>query len=96
MNYLRVYDNWMGTSNCLSAISVSMTFITALKDSINSWIADVIGYIKSPTDSGGTRDRQALVPDNLQRDKYSATMHSTELFQIIIRFTITASSTLQA
>jgi hypothetical protein len=37
-----------------------MTFIPSLKDSINSWITDVIGYIKTPTDSGGIGDDKHL------------------------------------
>lgn len=50
---------WIGTSNC-SNTNQPMPFISGLRDSMNSWLNDVVGYIKSPIESGGLNDDKHL------------------------------------
>ncbi len=50
----------LAASNCDPINSGNVTFVPDLKNSIDSWLTDVIGNIKAPASEGGTEDKNHL------------------------------------
>ena len=47
-------------SNCDPIDNGDMPFVTSLIDSVNSWLTDVVGFIKAPVTAGGIDDNNHL------------------------------------